>query len=151
MIKMATALLSGIIFGFGLIISQMVNPQKVLSFLDVSGDWDPSLALVMTGALLTLGLLQPIVLRRTAPLCETRFHISRIKSLDRALVVGAALFGLGWGLMGFCPGPAVLALGYKPYPALIFVVAMLFGMLLPDVFKQPDSQETLPTAVEEGD
>ncbi len=133
MLPIISALVSGLIFGAGLIISEMVNPQKVLGFLDLFGDWDPSLALVMSGALLTLGSLHLVILKRPAPILETDFHIAKQNPIDKRLIIGAALFGLGWGLLGFCPGPALMALSYLVWPAFIFVIGMAIGMRLADL------------------
>ncbi len=131
MLKNIVALLSGIIFSLGLVVAQMVNPAKVLGFLDIAGDWDPSLALVMAAALLTLGLLQHFyIFKRTAPLYEERFHLPKNDVIDKRLLLGAAMFGLGWGIIGFCPGPALVALSLKPLPALLFINAMGLGIHL---------------------
>ena len=121
------ALVSGAIFGAGLDIAQMTDPQKVLAFLDVFGAWDPSLLFVMGGAVVLAFLGFRLVLRRAAPLWDERFHISASVKVDRHLLVGAAMFGLGWGLGGYCPGPAISSLGFGNPEALWFVPAMLAG------------------------
>lgn len=130
MIKNLSALFCGILFGLGLVISQMVNPVKVLAFLDIAGHWDPSLALVMTGALITLGIAHKMILRRPAPILEQRFHLPSAARIDTGLLIGAALFGVGWGLSGFCPGAAIAAIGYGRTEALLFTFAMCAGMWL---------------------
>ena len=101
------ALLSGLLFGAGLTISQMVNPAKVAGFLDVAGDWDPSLALVMGGALTVTAICYRLTMRRGAPLLASDFRLPTAEDVDARLIGGAALFGVGWGLAGFCPGPAI--------------------------------------------
>lgn len=121
------SLLCGLIFGFGLGVSQMVDPDKVLGFLDVAGRWDPSLMFVMGGALLVAGIGFRWVLRRPAPRFSERFRISALSRVDAPLLGGAALFGIGWGLAGYCPGPAVASLGFGNTEALWLVPAMLAG------------------------
>lgn len=128
--KYFSALFCGIVFGLGLSVSQMINPQKVLGFLDVAGDWDPSLALVMAGALLIAGVLQRIIFRRTAPLFEADFNRPSVTVIDKPLVAGAAIFGIGWGLSGFCPGPAISALSSGIPESYVFTGAMFAGMWL---------------------
>lgn len=128
MLKNLSALSCGFIFSIGLIVSQMVSPTKVLSFLDIAGNWDPSLAVVMAGALITLGLSQHFILRRSASILDGHFHRPKSNCIDRRLLIGASLFGIGWGLVGFCPGPAITAIGYGSGQALLFTVAMTIGM-----------------------
>ena len=122
------ALLSGLIFGFGLILSGMANPTKVLGFLDLAGKWDPSLALVMAGA---IGVALPAFLlakRRPASVLNTPMMLPTGTQIDKRLVLGSVLFGMGWGVAGFCPGPALVALGMLQTKAAVFVIAMLVGM-----------------------
>lgn len=131
MLKNFIALGCGVIFSLGLLISQMVSPKKIHDFLDITGHWDPSLALVMAGALLTLGGLQQLfILKRPRPVLEEKFYISNNNAIDSKLIIGSAIFGLGWGLAGFCPGPAIVALTLKPLEASLFVAGMVFGILL---------------------
>jgi hypothetical protein len=130
MIRALAALVAGLLFGLGLTISQMVNPAKVLNFLDLFGTWDPSLAFVLGGAVGTAAIGFHLVRRRNHPLAASEFHLPTATQIDRPLLLGAATFGLGWGLVGFCPGPAVTALGLDGLPVLIFLLAMLAGMLL---------------------
>lgn len=125
--RAAAALLSGTVFGFGLALAQMTDPNKVLGFLDLAGDWDPSLMLVLAGAVGTAALAFRRVLRRSGPLLDDHFHISPKRRVDAPLLIGAALFGLGWGLGGYCPGPAISSLGFGNAEALWFVPAMLLG------------------------
>ncbi len=124
----------GLIFGFGLLLSGMSDPAKVLNFLDLggiaSGTWDPSLAFVMAGAVAVTFAGYRVVLRRPRPLFANRFHLPTRRELDVRIVAGPAIFGVGWGLAGFCPGPALTALGFGTRAAVIFVAAMLAGMWL---------------------
>ena len=118
----------GLIFGLGIALSGMINPAKVLNFFDVAGAWDPSLAFVMGGALVTTFLGYRIVLRRSAPLIEPRFQIPTSRDIDARLVGGSAVFGIGWGIAGFCPGAAVPALGTGRWEVALFVAALLAGL-----------------------
>ena len=129
------ALIAGVLFGLGLAISQMVNPAKVLNFLDVAGHWDPTLALVMGGALLITIPAFRFVLKRPAPLLDGRFHLPTRNDVDGRLIAGAALFGVGWGLGGLCPGPAVAATLSGAGAILIFLLAMLIGSWLVSHFQ----------------
>lgn len=131
MLRMLTYLIGGALFGLGLSISQMVNPQKVIGFLDVAGEWDPTLAFVMGGALLVaVPAFRFILKERTRPVLEDDFELPTKKTVDGRLVGGSALFGVGWGLAGFCPGPAVTALASGLTPVFTFVAAMIAGMVL---------------------
>lgn len=124
------ALIAGIIFGLGLAVSQMINPAKVLSFLDVTGRWDPSLAFVMAGALVVTYLGFRLSRRRAAPLWAPRFELPTRRDLDRRLIGGAVIFGIGWGLVGFCPGPLFASLAFGMKDSLIFAAAMTLGAWL---------------------
>ena len=128
--KALGGLLAGLIFGLGLAISGMLDPVRVLSFLDVAGDWDPSLAFVLGGAVSvsTLGVL--LMRRRARPLLAPVFALPTKQRIDRRLVTGAALFGVGWGLVGLCPGPAISGLVLGHGASFVFAIAMLVGMLL---------------------
>ena len=121
-------LAAGLIFGLGLVISGMANPAKVLNFLDVAGHWDPSLAFVMLGAIAVTATGYRFVLRRPKPLLDQSFHLPGRSTIDQPLVIGSAIFGLGWGLFGFCPGPAMTSLGLAATGTLVFVPAMLIGI-----------------------
>ena len=134
--KQIFALLSGLIFGFGLIVSGMSDPAKVLNFLDVFGTWDPSLAFVMGGAALTTFIGYRLVWHRQRPLLLADFQIPGRRDIDGELVAGAALFGTGWGIGGFCPGPAWTALPLAASGTLVFLPAMLIGMALATLLKQ---------------
>lgn len=128
--KSLTSLIAGLVFGTGLIISGMANLAKVQNFLDVFGMWDPSLAFVMGGAIVVTMPGYWLAQKRTKPMFHDAFHLPKHTHLDPHLLMGAAIFGVGWGLGGFCPGPAVTALPVAATGTLIFVPAMLFGMWL---------------------
>lgn len=119
----------GLLFGVGLVISGMSDPAKVLNFLDLAGTFDPSLAFVMGGAVLVTFFGFRLTLKRAHPLFAPRFQLPTRRDIDTRLIVGPALFGIGWGLGGFCPGPAFTALGLAASGTLVFVPAMLIGML----------------------
>ena len=117
--------IAGLFFGGGLTVSQRVNPEKVISFLDITGNWDPSLAFVMGGALLVTLVGYRIVLKRSEPLFDEKFRLPTRKDIDAPLLVGAALFGAGWGLAGLCPGPALASASFAGLNAYIFVGTMI--------------------------
>jgi hypothetical protein len=126
----------GVLFGWGLIVSGMSNPQKILGFLDLAGNWDPSLAFVMLGAVLVgLGGFY-IVSKRSVAFFGGVLHIPTRRDITRPLIIGSLIFGAGWGIAGFCPGPALVALGAGHLKALVFVVAMLVGMEICERFFQ---------------
>ncbi|MGR8948507.1 MAG: DUF6691 family protein [Gammaproteobacteria bacterium] len=127
MIKHLVGFLSGAIFGLGLAVSEMMNPEKVLAFLDVAGDWDPSLALVMGGAVAVTLLTFGRVLKLKSPLFASRFEIPGRGDVDTPLIIGAVIFGAGWGIAGYCPGPAVAALTTGVIEPWIFIVAFIVG------------------------
>ena len=144
-----TSLVAGLLFGLGLIVSGMANPAKVLGFLDVAGRWDPSLMLVMAGA---IGVGLPVFRRagrRARSLLGAPMVLPAARRIDRRLVIGSALFGAGWGLAGFCPGPALVALGMLAPQALLFGAAMLAGMLVFELAERrgaaPASAPTSPS------
>jgi hypothetical protein len=122
------ALLAGAVFGIGLIVSGMADPAKVLGFLDLAGPWDPSLAFVMGGAIAVGAVAFAIARKRTVSLLGLPMRLPAATQVDRRLVGGGLLFGVGWGIAGFCPGPALVALGMGQPKALVFVAAMLAGM-----------------------
>lgn len=140
--RVLTSLLSGLVFGLGLIVSGMANPAKVLGFLDLFGRWDPSLALVMGGAVAVGVLAFALARRRTVSLLGAAMRLPTARQIDRRLVLGSLLFGVGWGIAGFCPGPALVALGMGNDKAMIFVAAMLAGMGL---FERLESRKTPTT------
>lgn len=128
MISLIGSFCSGLLFAIGLAIAGMTLPQKVLAFLDVTGDWDPSLALVMISSAGVYLVLHRLVLRRGRSLAGARFALPTRRDIDAPLVVGSALFGVGWGLVGLCPGPAVAVLASLHEDALVFFVSMIAGM-----------------------
>jgi hypothetical protein len=130
MARVVIGLLAGLIFGLGLVVSGMSNPAKVLNFLDFFGTWDPSLAFVMGGGVIVTLIGYRLVLKRTEPLIAVEFHLPTQTDLDPRLLTGAAVFGVGWGLGGFCPGPALTAIPLAASGTLVFVPAMLVGMWL---------------------
>ncbi|MFA7433255.1 MAG: DUF6691 family protein [Gemmobacter sp.] len=128
--RILSALLIGAVFGAGIALSGMANPAKVLNFFDIAGTWDPSLAFVMGGALAVTALGYRLVLRRPAPLLDARFHLPGTSRIDLPLIGGAVLFGIGWGITGFCPGGVIPALGLAEHDAFLFVAAMMAGIAL---------------------
>lgn len=127
------ALATGVIFGIGLTLAQMTDPRKVLNFLDLAGTWDPSLLLVLGGATGLALVAFRLVLRRPTPLFDARFHLPEVTVVDARLLAGSALFGIGWGLAGYCPGPAFASIGLGNAEALWIVPAMLAGAALQQV------------------
>lgn len=125
-----TGFVAGLVFGIGLVVSGMADPAKVQGFLDLAGAWDPSLALVMAGALAVAVPAFALARRRRASLVGTPIAMPASREIDRRLVAGSALFGVGWGLAGFCPAPALVVLGMGDAKAVVFVAAMLAGMAL---------------------
>ncbi len=124
------ALLSGLLFGAGLALSGMADPSRVRAFLDVAGQWDPTLGFVMGGAMLPMIVAWRLEARLDRPLVNSSLHLPSTTGVDRKLIGGAALFGVGWGIAGLCPGPAITGLAARPLPAAAFVAAMLGGMLV---------------------
>jgi len=130
-VKQATlSLIAGVLFGAGLAFSGMVDPARVQAFLDIFGDWDPTLAFVMGGALIPMAIAWLIQKSMSAPVANPTFHLPGTTKLDGKLAGGAILFGIGWGIAGLCPGPAIADLALNPLPAAIFVAAMLVGMAI---------------------
>jgi len=130
LVSLIVSLFSGLVFGVGLVLSGMTNPDKVLNFLDVAGHWDPSLLFVLGGAVGVTVLSFRFILRRKAPLLEDHFHLSDAKKIDGRLVAGALVFGLGWGISGYCPGPALTLLANPGWETWIFLPAMLLGLFV---------------------
>lgn len=124
------SLLSGLLFGFGLALAQMTNPAKIIDFLDFSGTWDPTLALVMGGAVLVTLVSFRFILRRPHPLLGGGFQLPARNDIDRPLVAGAAIFGIGWGLGGFCPGPGIASIAQGSWEAVVFTLGLAGGMLV---------------------
>ncbi len=130
--RILAALAAGIVFGFGLSLSGMLNPARVQGFLDVAGAWDPSLVFVLGGAVTVTFIGMLWVKKMPRPLLDEAFHLPSNKRIDAPLIFGSALFGIGWGLGGFCPGPAIAALPVGLFQSLVFVAFMLAGMSLHD-------------------
>ena len=137
MAQMLVAAIAGIVFGLGLGVSQMVDPAKVLAFLDLAGDWDPSLAFVMGGAVAVSLVAFRYSLRRRAPLLARSFALPEVSGIDARLLAGAALFGAGWGLVGFCPGPAIASFAFGQVESALFVAAMAAGMAVANLVPGP--------------
>lgn len=134
--RQAVNFLAGLIFGLGLLISGMANPAKVQNFLDVAGTFDPSLIFVMAGAVAVTFIGYRLVLRRPKPILAERFQLPATSIIDGRLILGAALFGIGWGLSGFCPGPAIVSLPLLAKGTLVFLPAMLVGIGLARLLRQ---------------
>jgi uncharacterized membrane protein YedE/YeeE len=128
------SLLAGLLFGLGLAISGMTHPGKVLDFLDLAGRWDPSLLFVLGGAVGVTILLFRLILRKKKPLFADKFHLPQAQDIDLSLVTGAILFGIGWGISGYCPGPAISLLAAPNWEAMVFLPSMLLGVLLQHVW-----------------
>lgn len=130
LLRHLAALGSGLVFGLGLSLAQMTNPDKVLNFLDIAGRWDPSLLLVLGGAVLLSALGYWRVFQRATPVWDGQFHLPLAQSIDRPLLIGSALFGLGWGIAGYCPGPAIASMGFGNPEALWVVPSIIAGAAL---------------------
>ena len=141
-----TSLFAGLVFGLGLIVSGMANPAKVLGFLDLAGPWDPSLAFVMAGAIAVAAVAFASAKKRTVSVLGVGMKLSTSRDIDRRLVIGSVLFGIGWGVAGFCPGPGLVALGMGEIKALVFVVAMLVGMGIFELLERRKQATTLRAA-----
>lgn len=135
---------TGLLFGAGLAIGGMTHPAKVVGFLDITGRWDPTLIFVMAGAVLAYGVLYRLITRRAAPLLAPSFRLPTRRDIDARLVAGAALFGAGWGLGGFCPGPALTSLPTGAIEVLTFVAAMATGMVAFQAFDALRARRTAP-------
>jgi len=135
--QVVSTFIVGILFGLGLVVSGLINPAKVLNFLDLAGTWDPSLAFTMAAAVVTTAVGYRFVFRHGAPLLGGGFQLPAASDIDARLVGGAALFGIGWGLVGFCPGPAIAALSSGTVSTITFAGAMLAGMALARLLDKP--------------
>jgi uncharacterized protein len=129
-LRLLSIFLTGIVFGLGITISGMINPAKVINFFDIVGTWDPSLIFVMVPAMLTAMIGYALVFRLGKPLFDQSFHIPVKQAIDRPLIFGSAIFGIGWGISGFCPGGAIPALGIGSIEPVIFVAAMIAGIVV---------------------
>jgi uncharacterized membrane protein YedE/YeeE len=149
--RLCLSFAAGVVFALGLGISGMTRPVKVIGFLDFAGHWDPSLAFVMIGAIAVYSTCYRLIRTRSAPVLAAEFSVPQRTGLDRNLLAGAAVFGAGWGLGGFCPGPALTALASGAAPVLVFVIAMAVGIYLQGMMTRPGwwriftRQEVLPT------
>jgi uncharacterized membrane protein YedE/YeeE len=141
-----TSLLAGLVFGLGLILSGMANPAKVIGFLDLAGAWDPSLAFVMGGAIAVGSVAFAVAPKRTASFMGAKMMLPTVRKIDRRLVIGSTLFGIGWGIAGFCPGPGLVSIGMGATKGLAFVVAMLLGMGVFELVERRKQMATLQTA-----
>lgn len=137
-----SSFISGGLFGAGLLVSQMTSPSKVIAFLDVFGNWDPSLALVMASALVVTIIGYKIVLGKKSPLFDTNFFLPTKKTIDIRLISGAALFGIGWGLAGLCPGPALAVAPFAGINIAYFLVGMLGSIILFRMLNRPPEIKT---------
>jgi len=133
--KHISALLIGLVFGLGLVVSGMINPKKVLGFLDIFGDWDASLAFVMGGAVVVTFFGFRWIGRAGKPWFDLTYKIPNLSQIDAKLISGAILFGIGWGLVGLCPGPAIAAFVVEPWALLVFLAGMIGGMALPKAIR----------------
>jgi uncharacterized protein len=140
-----TSLLAGLVFGLGLIVSGMANPAKIQGFLDLAGRWDPSLAFVMAGAIAVGVIAFAMANKRTVSFIGAEMKLPAARHIDRRLVVGSVLFGIGWGLVGFCPGPGLVALGMGEPKAVVFVAAMLVGMAVFELLERHEQKAVLGT------
>ncbi len=141
-----TALLAGLVFGLGLIVSGMSNPAKVIGFLDITGRWDPSLALVMAGAIGVGAFAFAVAHRRAETMLGGPLTLPGTRHIDRRLVLGSTVFGIGWGIAGFCPGPGLVALGMGSGKAALFVVAMVAGMVWFELVERRSARRPAATA-----
>ena len=128
--KLIVTFICGLLFGSGLTISNMINPTKIQNFLDITGNWDPSLALVMLSALIITFLGYRLALKNPAPILGEKFMMPLKQAVDKSLVIGSSIFGIGWGLAGYCPGPAITALGLGFTDAFLFVAGMILGLII---------------------
>lgn len=134
LLRILTALAAGLLFGLGLAISGMLNPARVKAFLDITGAWDPSLIFVLGAGVIVAFIGYRLAFACNKPLLDSQHHLPTKTRIDRPLIVGSAIFGVGWGMAGFCPGPAIASLSLGLLPAIVFVIAMLVGMVGHDRF-----------------
>ncbi len=128
-LRLIAALTAGVLFGFGLSVAQMIDPAKVIGFLDIAGSWDPSLAFVMAGGLIVNTIATYFILKRKRPLFAEFFSLPSKQQVDRRIVIGGAIFGIGWGLAGYCPGPMLTSLSFANSDILTVVAAFIVGTL----------------------
>lgn len=142
--KILMALIVGILFGLGLILSGMTDPSKVLGFLDLAGNWDPSLAFVMGGAIIIGSLIFPFATKRPLSILGEAIHLPTATQIDRRLILGGLTFGVGWGLAGYCPGPALVSLAQGGIKPILFFISMLVGMAVLDLLERKRFKAVLP-------
>ncbi len=130
MLKNLISISLGFLFGLGLAISEMINPQKIINFLDVFGNWDPSLLLVLASATTTTLISFRYILKREKPVLSDHFETPKRNKLGASLILGAIIFGIGWGLVGLCPGPAIASLSYFRWESIVFLLAMVAGLYM---------------------
>jgi uncharacterized protein len=148
-LQRGAAAFAGLLCGLGLVVSGMTDPAKVVGFLDLGGKWDASLMLVMVGAITAFAAAYRLLLRRSRPLLAAAFFTPDKRSVDGKLLLGAAVFGLGWGLGGFCPGPAIVSLGAFTADALVFVIAMTVGMVVAGLLERVAAASALERRLSE--
>lgn len=144
--RMVAAYLAGLVFGLGLIVAQMTDPAKVIAFLDITGRWDPSLALVMGGGLGVFGVTYAMTRSRARPHYAPAFVLPSERVITRPLILGSVLFGIGWALAGLCPGPAVVSAAFGQPKAWVFILAMLGGMQVQHLLARVPSNQEDPAA-----
>ena len=142
--KILMALIVGVLFGLGLILSGMTDPSKVLGFLDLAGNWDPSLAFVMGGAIIIGSLIFPFATKRPLSILGEAIHLPTATQIDRRLILGGLTFGVGWGLAGYCPGPALVSLAQGGIKPILFFISMLVGMAVLDLLERKRFKAVLP-------
>lgn len=148
--KYISILVAGLIFGLGLAVSGMTHAGKVLGFLDVTGHWDPSLLLVLGGAVAVTTVAFPFILRRPAPVLEEKFRLPVARVIDGSLVVGAAIFGIGWGISGYCPGPGIALLAAPGWETWVFIPAVLLGAFLHKALTSSPDGRAIPPRPTDG-
>ncbi len=148
--KQASPFLVGLLFGLGLCLSGMTDPRKVLGFLDLEGAWDPSLAFVMAGAVAVAFVAFRIASRRSRAISGEPFHVPTAKDIDGRLIMGSLIFGVGWGLVGLCPGPAIADIGFLDRSAALFVLAMAAGMALHAALAETPTAPSAAVALDDG-
>jgi uncharacterized protein len=144
MITIFIALLAGLIFGIGLILSEMANPAKVLSFLDMTGSWDPSLAFVMIGAISIGAIAFTVARRRSQTYLGSSLQLPTSRVIDKRLILGSLAFGIGWGMAGICPGPGLVLVGAGNLHGIVFVIAMLLGMGIFELLERSRASHSKP-------
>lgn len=142
--QVLVSLASGALFGLGLVVSGLIDPERVRAFLDIAGAWDPSLAVTMAAAVATTALGYRLAFATGGPAFDKAFHLPTQSAIDVRLIAGAALFGIGWGLVGYCPGPAIAALSMGSQPTVVFVAAMAAGMATARTLQRRPTSAVLP-------